>query len=74
MINKALKKVEEVIKLHKGNFLKKCEPKVIGEKEEAEAGDAFEDLDRQQIVMSDEEDEEGMDVDIPGNNLRVNKR
>ena len=65
-MNKALKKVEEVIKAKKGNFLKKNEPKVIGEKEEAEEGEEEEGAGRE-VALSDEEDEEGIDVDLPGN-------
>ncbi len=66
LVNKALKRVEEVIKAHKGNFLKKSEPKVVGEKEdedeELEGGEG-----ENKLALSDEEEEEGMDVEVtPG--------
>ena len=62
LVNKALKHVEEVIKAKKGNFLKKSEPKVVGEKEEAEEeieGDG-------DVVGSEDEEEEGMDIELSG--------
>lgn len=59
LVNQALKKVEEVIKAKKGNFLKKSEPKVVGEKEESSQN-----VEQQEIVDSDEENEEGMNIDI----------
>ena len=62
LINKALKQIEEAIKMRKGNFLKKMEPKVVGEKEDTEAPEE----EGSKIVFSDEENEEGMDVDLPG--------
>lgn len=58
LINKALKKVEDVIKAKKGNFLKKKEPQVVGGGE-----DETQFVEQQEIVSSDEENEEGFDVD-----------
>jgi len=66
LINNALKKVDEVIKANDGNFLKKCEPRVQGEKEETEKIEEEHD-----VASSDEEDEEGMDVDLPGGTLSL---
>jgi hypothetical protein len=65
IVNKALKRVEEVIKLKKGNFLKKSDPKVVGEKEESTIG--FEPQD--QLESSEDENEEGMDVEVGEGNL-----
>lgn len=59
LVNKALKKVEEVIKAKKGNFLKKSEPKVVGEKEE---GNQNQDQ-QEDILSSDDENQEGFDID-----------
>jgi hypothetical protein len=61
IVNLALQKIEEVIKAKGGYFLKKYDPKVIGDYEDnqnvAEA---------QELDVSEDEDEEGMDVDISG--------
>ena len=54
MVNKALLKIEEVIKAKKGNFLKKYEPKVIGDREEASLL-----AEQQELAPSDDEEEEG---------------
>lgn len=65
LVNKALKRVEEVIKAHKGNFLKKSEPKVIGEKEGEEESEALEKLENEnKLAGSSEEEEEGMDIEV----------
>lgn len=61
-MNKALGVVEKVIKSKGGKFIKKGEPKVVGEKEDA---DENESIDGQGVVMSDEEDEEGINVELP---------
>jgi len=66
LVNKALKQVEETIKAKKGNFLKKSEPKVVGEKEEAEDSEGVE---GEGVVGSEDEEEEGMDIELSGNFL-----
>ncbi len=66
MVNKALKKVEEVIRAKKGNFLKKSEPKVVGEKEEAEEAEDVDGTGRGVVMSEEDEEEEGIDVDLPG--------
>lgn len=62
MVNKALGRVEEVIRGKGGKFIKKGEPKVVGEKEEAEESGS---IDGPNVVLSDDEDEEGMDIELP---------
>jgi len=62
LVNKALGKVEEVIKMKGGKFEKKGEPKVVGEKDDDELSESIE---GHTIVMSSDDDEEGIDIDIP---------
>ena len=61
LINQALKKIDEVITAKGGKYKSKSEPKIVGEKEEQEEGESTEE---RNVVMSDEDEDEGMDADI----------
>lgn len=61
-MNKALTTIEKVIKAKGGKFEKKGEARVVGEKEEVEENES---VDGPDVVMSDEENEEGINVELP---------
>eukprot|EP00831_Metopus_contortus_P048134 TRINITY_DN390_c0_g1_i8.p1 TRINITY_DN390_c0_g1~~TRINITY_DN390_c0_g1_i8.p1 ORF type:complete len:253 (-),score=66.24 TRINITY_DN390_c0_g1_i8:53-811(-) len=60
LVNEALKRIEEVIVSKKGKFMRKSDPRVIGEKDEQEESESI----GQQLVESSEDEEEGMNIDI----------